>query len=119
MFTMAVAMAMSMRKYVEVCQHKEPREPGIPPPEWIGNPAIQVCIIHRWSIVCDNRGPFVVIVVVNSGRVRICRGSHSGRILTGGIRLYRQSIFCYHTTEGRKCRIFTHDQITGVCCFTY
>ena len=64
-----------VESYIEVPQHKEPREPEVPPPKWIWDPAIQVCKIRRRGIVSDDGRSLVVIVIVNHFSVRIIRGS--------------------------------------------
>lgn len=74
MMTVMVSVMMSVVAYVEVGQHKEAREPKIPPPKRIRDPAIKVCIIRRRRIIRYHRGPLVIIVIGDYLGFRIIRG---------------------------------------------
>jgi len=65
---------MAVDSDVKIQQDEEPREPEIPPPKWIRNPAVQVCVIRWRSIIGDRRRSLIVVVVVYGCRIRILRG---------------------------------------------
>jgi hypothetical protein len=48
-----VMMEVSMRYSIKVHEDKKPGIPGIPPPERIGHPGIEVRIIRRRRIICN------------------------------------------------------------------
>lgn len=68
-------MSMMMAMPVKVSQYKEPRKPEVPPPKRIRNPRVQICIVRRRCIICDNRRPLIIIVIVGDIRFRIGRRS--------------------------------------------
>jgi hypothetical protein len=56
---------------VEVMQTEIAREEKSTPPEWIGDPGVQVMIIPRRRIVCDDRGAFFIVIVVYNLRAHL------------------------------------------------
>jgi hypothetical protein len=73
MMSVVMPVMMPVVTYVKVRQHKEPREPEIPPPKRIRHPTVKVCIIRRRGIIRDYRWPFIVIVIAHRLSVRIIR----------------------------------------------
>lgn len=74
---------------VEIVEYEEPREPETRPPEWIGNPAIQIIVIRRWSIVGHDRRTLIRIVGVYCRRVWVISTILSLAGLSIGIRFDR------------------------------
>ncbi len=66
-------MSMMVAMPVKVSQNKEPWEPEVPPPERIRNPRVQICVVRRRCIICDNRRPLIIIIIVGDIRFRIGR----------------------------------------------
>ena len=56
---------------VKVVQDEESREKEPGTPERIRNPAIEVVIIPGRKIAGDNRGPFVIVIVVDFLRLNV------------------------------------------------
>jgi hypothetical protein len=56
---------------VEVVQTEIAREEKSTPPEWIGDPGVQVMIIPRRRVVCDNRGTFLIVIVIYNLRAHL------------------------------------------------
>jgi hypothetical protein len=56
---------------VEVMQDEEPMEVESVPPEWIRDPGVQVIIIPWGRIICDNRGAFLIIIVIYNLRAHL------------------------------------------------
>jgi hypothetical protein len=56
---------------VEVVQNEEPMEVEPEPPEWIGDPGVQVIIIPRRRVVGDNRRTFLIIIVIYNLRANL------------------------------------------------
>jgi hypothetical protein len=48
-----VMMAVTVPFSIKIHEHKKPGIPGIPPPERIGHPGIEVRIIRRRRIICN------------------------------------------------------------------
>jgi hypothetical protein len=56
---------------VKIMQDEEPVKMEPIPPEWIGDPGVQVVIIPRRRVVGNNRGTFFVIIVIYNLRAHL------------------------------------------------
>jgi hypothetical protein len=56
---------------VEVVQDEEAVEVEPVPPEWIGDPGVQVIIIPRRRVVTNNRGTFLIVIVIYNLRAHL------------------------------------------------
>jgi hypothetical protein len=59
---------------VEVVENEEPREeePRVPP-EWVGNPTVQVAVIWRRRVVRDDRRTLTIVIVFHGPRLNVFR----------------------------------------------
>ncbi len=64
-----MVMAIDEDSPVEIMQAEETRKEESAPPEWKWDPSIEVVIIPRRWIICDNRGTFIIVIVVYFIRV--------------------------------------------------
>jgi hypothetical protein len=98
---------------VKIMQTEEAREEKSTRPERIRNPGIQVVIVPRRRIVCDNRGAFLIVVVVYCRRVRLGlvfsvlagTAGHNGQP-----ELSCEIFKCFQRFD------FFHWQLFGICC---
>jgi len=56
---------------VEIMETEETRKEESAPPEWIWDPSIEIVIVPRGWIICNNRWTFLIVVVVYFARIEL------------------------------------------------